>query len=96
MPDEGSISGSIVYEADTLLTELQCPNIYLHADYYKQSFSIIPVFLCVFFCVFFLLFVHVVLVISRFGFEGWIWVLIASVPDLCILFTLNHFFFCLK
>ena len=23
----------------------------------------------------------------RFGFEGWIWVLIASVPDLCILFT---------
>ena len=27
------------------------------------------------------------LVISRFGFEGWIWVLIASVPDLCILFT---------
>ena len=28
------------------------------------------------------------LVISRFGFESWIWVLIASVPDLCILFTL--------
>ena len=27
------------------------------------------------------------IVISRFGFEGWIWVLIASVPDLCILFT---------
>ena len=26
-------------------------------------------------------------VISRFGYEGWIWVLIASVPDLCILFT---------
>ena len=25
----------------------------------------------------------VILVISRFGFEGWIWVLIASVPDLC-------------
>ena len=25
--------------------------------------------------------------ISRFGFEGWIWVLVASVPDLCILFT---------
>ena len=24
---------------------------------------------------------------SRFGFEGWSWVLIASVPDLCILFT---------
>ena len=24
---------------------------------------------------------------SRFGFEVWIWVLIASVPDLCILFT---------
>ena len=29
------------------------------------------------------------LVTSRFGFEGWIWVLIASVPDLCILFTFN-------
>ena len=23
-------------------------------------------------------------VISRFGFKGWIWVLIASVPDLCV------------
>ena len=23
----------------------------------------------------------------RFGFDGWIWVLIVSVPDLCILFT---------
>ena len=29
----------------------------------------------------------VILVISQFGFEGWSWVLIASVPDLCILFT---------
>ena len=29
----------------------------------------------------------VILVISRFGFEGWIWILIASVPGLCILFT---------
>ena len=29
----------------------------------------------------------VILVISRFAFEGWIWVLIASVPGLCILFT---------
>ena len=28
-----------------------------------------------------------ILVISRFGFEGWIWVLIATIPDLCILFT---------
>ena len=26
---------------------------------------------------------------SRFGFEGWNWVMIASVPDRCILFTLN-------
>ena len=26
-------------------------------------------------------------VISRFGFEGWIWVQIAEVPDLCIRFT---------
>ena len=29
----------------------------------------------------------VTLVISSLGFEGWIWVLIASVPDLCILVT---------
>ena len=29
----------------------------------------------------------VILVISCFGFEGWILVLIASVPGLCILFT---------
>ena len=31
--------------------------------------------------------VFVILVISCFSFEGWIWVLIASVPDLCMLFT---------
>ena len=36
-----------------------------------------------------LYFDYVILVISRFGFEDWSWVLIASVPDLCILFTLN-------
>ena len=36
---------------------------------------------------FVLFWLFVILVISRFGFEGWIWVLIASVPDLCILFT---------
>ena len=28
-----------------------------------------------------------ILIISRFGFEGWIWVPIASVSDPCILFT---------
>ena len=33
--------------------------------------------------------VDVILVIDRFGFEGWIWVLIASFTDLCILFTSN-------
>ena len=33
------------------------------------------------------LYLSVILVISRFGFKGWIWVLIASVPDNCILFT---------
>ena len=27
--------------------------------------------------------------LSHLGFEGWIWVLIASVPDLCIMFTLS-------
>ena len=31
-------------------------------------------------------------VLSRFGFEGWIWVLIASVPDLCIVYCF-HFEF---
>ena len=35
----------------------------------------------------------IILVISRFGFEGWIWVLIASVPDLCILFTFKGYSF---
>ena len=33
----------------------------------------------------------VILVISCFGFEGWSWVLIASVPDLCILLTFTTF-----
>ena len=33
--------------------------------------------------------VFVILVISRFGFEGWILVLIASDPDLCILLGFN-------
>ena len=32
----------------------------------------------------------VILVISRFGFEGWIWVLLSSVSDLCILFTFEN------
>ena len=36
----------------------------------------------------FLLFVN--LVISCFGFEDWIWVLNASVPDTCILFTFKE------
>ena len=36
-------------------------------------------------------------IISRFGFEGWIWVLIASVPGLCILFTFKLLtYFCTK
>ena len=30
------------------------------------------------------------LVISRYGFEAWVWVLIASVPDLCIPFTFTY------
>ena len=34
-----------------------------------------------------ILIIFVVLFISRFGFKIWIWVLIASVPGLCILFT---------
>ena len=33
----------------------------------------------------------VILVISCFGFEGWSWVLIASIPDLCILLTFTNF-----
>ena len=35
----------------------------------------------------FVFWLFVILVISHSGFEGWIRVLIASVPDLCILFT---------
>ena len=30
---------------------------------------------------------------SRFGFDGFIWVLIASVPDVCILFTSTVIYF---
>ena len=32
------------------------------------------------------------LVILRFGFENWIWVLIASLLDLCLLFTVKLLF----
>ena len=35
------------------------------------------------------MFLFVIIVISRFGFEDRIWVLIASVPDLCIHFTFS-------
>ena len=37
--------------------------------------------------VLFVVWLIVISVISRFDFKGWIWVLIASVPDLCIHFT---------
>ena len=40
-------------------------------------------------CMFSLYFDYFYLVISRFGFEGLIWVLIASGPGLCILFTFH-------
>ena len=43
---------------------------------------------CVFSLLYFWLFV--VLVVSRFGFEGWIYVLIASGPGLCMPFTFNR------
>ena len=33
----------------------------------------------------------VILVISRFGFEGWIWVLIALVPGHCIFVTFSNY-----
>ena len=35
----------------------------------------------------FWLWLFVMLVIPRFGFGGWVWVLIASVQDLCVLLT---------
>ena len=41
-------------------------------------------------CVLIVFCLFVILVISRFGLEGRIWVLIASVPGLCILFTFKH------
>ena len=31
----------------------------------------------------------VILVISHFGFEGWIWVQVTSFPDLCIRLTIK-------
>ena len=39
--------------------------------------------------------VFVISVISRFGFEGWIWVVIASAPGLCIRFTLSKYLPCI-
>ena len=33
----------------------------------------------------------VILIVSRCGFEGWIWVLVAFVPGLCVLFAFNNF-----
>ena len=33
---------------------------------------------------------RLILVISRFGFEGWSWVLVASVPHLRIFFTFKN------
>ena len=43
-------------------------------------------------CVLFVFSIFVILDISSFGFQGWIWILnlIASVPGLCILFTYNR------
>ena len=41
--------------------------------------------------VLFVFWLFVILVMTRFGFEGWIWVLIASVIDLCIRFTVIIF-----
>ena len=40
--------------------------------------------------VLFLLCLFVILVISHFGFEGGIWVLIAPVPGHCLLVTFSH------
>ena len=39
------------------------------------------------FSLYFNFLIFVVVVISHFGFEGWIWVMIASVPGFCTLFT---------
>ena len=33
---------------------------------------------------------HFIVAFNILSFEGWIWVLIASVPDFCILFTLQY------
>ena len=40
--------------------------------------------ICFFFCIL------TICNFTRFGFEGWIWVLNTSVPDLCILFYLKY------
>ena len=44
-------------------------------------------------CVLFVFWLFVILLISRFGFKGWVWIQVASVPDLCVLFTFNDFFY---
>ena len=36
--------------------------------------------------------VFVIVVISCFGFDGWVWVLIASVPEVCIIFNFSGLF----
>ena len=38
-------------------------------------------------------FYFVILVISHFGFEGWIWVLINPVPDHCVFITFTNFLY---
>ena len=43
--------------------------------------------LCCLFSVPFVFRLFVIIVVSHFGLEGWNWVLIASVPDLCIFLT---------
>ena len=49
---------------------------------FPHTSYILYIVLCIFIC-------SVILVISGFGLEGWSWVLIASVPDLCILLLLE-------
>ena len=59
-------------------------------SYFIRSVAELPPFgkkLLIRWTICFLLYFDYILVIFRFGFEGWIWVLIASVPDLCIRLT---------
>ena len=55
------------------------------ATFWEIAAHSVDLMLSFVFCLF------VILSVPRFGFEGWIWVLVALVPGLCVLFAFNYF-----